>query len=218
MKLMFVCVDTSTSHNDEQPNGDDNTNNASDADVSSFVPPTTAAARGPARESNTRSSASAVYGLSNRPTWSLAQPDTQYVPSLVSDLTTPSTSLPTPPFSSDADPISQQQSWEVIERPQSSQQTQLSRPPQPFEWPRSGGDGDISGDSLRFVSEHPLQSQPLPRVQRREPFQDRKRQEDASMTRGLKACVRCRMQRIRVRKHYFPGTSHLADCLTVCHR
>lgn len=243
---MFVCVDTS-SHDDEQPNGDDNRDSGSDGDVSVWqsyaaefdniddgitkeyeyvdpwgdefpiLAPATAAAQGPIREPNTRPSASAVYGRSIQPAWGLAQADTPYVPSLVSHLTTPAnTTLATPTFSSDADPVSQQQSWEVIEKPQSSQ---LSRPPPPFEWPTAGGylgpmppsrnpgDGDVSRDSLRFVSEHPLQPQPLARAQRRGPFQDRKRQEDASRTRGLKACVRCRMQRIRVRKSNFPACS-----------
>lgn len=242
-KLMFVCVDTS-SHDDEQPNGDDNRDSASDGDVSVWqssatefdniddgitkeyeyvdpwvddfpiLAPTTTAAQGPARESNTRTSASAIYGVSIQPAWSLTQTDMQYVPSLVSQLTSPaSTTLATPAFSSDAGPVSQQQSWEVIEKPQPSQ---FSRPSPSFEWPTAGsyagpmlpsrnpGDEGVSRDKLRFVSEHPLQPQPLTRVQRRGPFQDRKRQEDASRTRGLKACVRCRMQRIRVRKQHFP--------------
>ncbi|KAH6627534.1 hypothetical protein F5144DRAFT_652459 [Chaetomium tenue] len=187
-----------------------------------ILAPATAAAQGPARESNTRASASAVYGLSIQPAWSLAQADTQYVPSLVSHLTTPTnTTLATPTISSDADPVSQQQSWEVIEKPQSSQ---LSRPPPSFEWPTAGGylgpmpqirnpgDEDVSRDNLRFVSEHPLQPQPLARAQRRGPFQDRKRQEDASRTRGLKACVRCRMQRIR-KVHYLPCLRYrLSEC------
>lgn len=234
-KLMFVCVDTS-SHDDEQPNGDDSRDSASDGEVSVWqssaaefdnidngitkgyeyvdpwgddfpiLAPIATPTQGPAIGPSTRTPASAVYGVSIQPAWNLAQADTQYVPSVISHLTTPSSTAPTTTFSSDAAPVTQQQSWEIIEKPQS----QLVRPPPSLEWPMAGGylgstlpsrnpgDGDVSGDSLRFVSEHPLQPQPLPRAQRRGPFQDRKRQEDASRTRGLKACVRCRMQRIRV--------------------
>jgi hypothetical protein len=225
--------DTS-SHDDEQPNDDDNRDSGSDGEISvwrssaaefnniddgitkeyEYVDPwgddfpilaaNTAATQGQAIESNTRTSAAALYGLSIQPPWSLAGADTPYVPSLVSHLTTPSTTVTTPAFSSDTAPVTQQQSWEVIEKPQTSQ-----LPPPSFGWSTVGGylgstvpspspgNEDTSGDALRFVSMHPLQPQTSQRVQRRGPFQDRKRQEETSRTRGLKACVRCRMQRIR---------------------
>lgn len=241
------------SHDDEQPNGDDSRDSASDGEVSVWqssaaefdnidngitkgyeyvdpwgddfpiLAPIATPTQGPAIGPSTRTPASAVYGVSIQPAWNLAQADTQYVPSVISHLTTPSSTAPTTTFSSDAAPVTQQQSWEIIEKPQS----QLVRPPPSLEWPMAGGylgstlpsrnpgDGDVSGDSLRFVSEHPLQPQPLPRAQRRGPFQDRKRQEDASRTRGLKACVRCRMQRIRCAIVEDDPTGICGTCLAV---
>ncbi|KAK3296365.1 uncharacterized protein B0H64DRAFT_321485 [Chaetomium fimeti] len=240
--------DTS-SHDDEQPNDDDNRDSGSDGEISvwrssaaefnniddgitkeyEYVDPwgddfpilaaNTAATQGQAIESNTRTSAAALYGLSIQPPWSLAGADTPYVPSLVSHFTTPSTTVTTPAFSSDTAPVTQQQSWEVIEKPQTSQ-----LPPPSFGWSTVGGylgstvpspspgNEDTSGDALRFVSMHPLQPQTSQRVQRRGPFQDRKRQEETSRTRGLKACVRCRMQRIR-KVHSLPCLRYrLTEC------
>jgi len=73
--------------------------------------------------------------------------------------------------------------WTMIgQRPNSLQQ--LRQPP---------------ADELQIISVNPLQPPLQPRPQRRRPYEDRERQEDASRTRGLKACVRCRMQKIKVR-------------------
>ncbi|KAH6839427.1 hypothetical protein B0I37DRAFT_316278 [Chaetomium sp. MPI-CAGE-AT-0009] len=186
----------------------------------SMIVPTTAATQGPAMEPNTRASASAIYGLSIQPAWSLAQADTPCVPSLMSDPTAPSTTVATPAFSTDTAHVTQTQSWEIIEKPQ---RPQLPQPPPSFEWPTGGGfrpvlpshnagDEEVSSDALRFVSVHPLQPQTPPRVQRRGPFQDRERQEETSRTRGLKACVRCRMQKIR-KVHYLPCLRYrLTEC------
>jgi hypothetical protein len=73
--------------------------------------------------------------------------------------------------------------WTMIgQRPNSLQQ--LRQPP---------------ADELQIISVNPLQPPLQSRPQRRRPYEDRERQEDASRTRGLKACVRCRMQKIKVR-------------------
>jgi hypothetical protein len=244
--------DTS-SHDDEQPSGDDTRDSASDEDISvwrssaaefdnvddgitreyeyvdpwaedfSILVPTIAATQGPATEPNTRASASAMYGLSIQPAWSLAEEDTPCVPSLMCDPIAPSTTVATPAFSTDASHVTQPQSWEIIEKPQ---RPQLPQPPPSFGWPtgggfrpalpsRNAGDEEVSSDALRFVSVHPLQPQTPPRVQRRGPFQDRERQEETSRTRGLKACVRCRMQKIRCTIVENDPTGNCGTCLAV---
>jgi hypothetical protein len=184
--------------------------------------PATAAAPVPAPGSNNQVAAALVYGQPVQPAWNFAQADLQYTPSLLGSLATPNTGVSTPPtFSNNAASTAQaphQQSWEIIDNPQPSQSSQLYQPlqpfqpPQSFEWPtvggylgsmlpgRNSGGEDASGDALRFIPVNPLQPQPLARGQRRGPFQDRERQEETSRTRGLKACVRCRMQKIRVSK------------------
>ncbi|KAK0620665.1 hypothetical protein B0T14DRAFT_431637 [Immersiella caudata] len=57
-------------------------------------------------------------------------------------------------------------------------------------------------DKFQIISVDPLQRQPQSRQQRRKAYDDRERQEDAGLTRGLTACIRCRMQKIKV--HYLP--------------
>ncbi|KAK4446912.1 cutinase transcription factor 1 beta [Podospora aff. communis PSN243] len=52
-------------------------------------------------------------------------------------------------------------------------------------------------DKFQIISVDPLQRQPQSRQQRRKPYDDRERQEDAGLTRGLTACIRCRMQKIK---------------------
>jgi len=105
------------------------------------------------------------------------------------------------------DPIfTGQQPWEIVEDFSSSWPLQSLQPLNHGRFDdgssvghnASVGEGKSNG-ALRFVPEHPLQPQTVSRVQRRGPFQDRDRQEETGRTRGLKACVRCRMQKIRVR-------------------
>jgi hypothetical protein len=55
------------------------------------------------------------------------------------------------------------------------------------------------GDDLQIIPVDPLQRQTQARQQRRRgAYEDRGRQEDAGKTRELKACLRCRQQKIRV--------------------
>lgn len=53
-------------------------------------------------------------------------------------------------------------------------------------------------DELQIIAVDPLQRPAQPRQQRRKAYDDPERQEDTGKTRSLKACVRCRMQKIRV--------------------
>jgi len=142
---------------------------------------------------------------------------TQQSPSTVGTLTAASASVPTPGYSSSeggfVTPQQQQhQSWELVEMPQPPLPSQQAPPvtPRAYDWATSVGFGipaqpsassglaDVSSDAIRFIPVDPVQPQALSRPQKRGPFQDRERQEETSRTRGLKACVRCRMQKIRV--------------------
>lgn len=138
--------------------------------------------------------------------WSVTQAGIERVhPVMGNSFNNPSTDAAT--SDSINDPIfTGQQPWEIVENFSSSWPLQ---PLQPLNHGRfddgssvghnaSVGEGKSNG-ALRFVPEHPLQPQTVSRVQRRGPFQDRDRQEETGRTRGLKACVRCRMQKIRVR-------------------
>jgi len=180
------------------------------------VAPATATTQASAGTSDTLTESSAVYGYPIQPaSWNLARPDLNYSSAVIGTLVASSTALATSAFLTDTAPTSQHKSWEIIEKPQSpqplqpSQTSQLSDEPHSQERrgvgghpasmlpPRNSGDEHPSGDVLRFVSVHPLQPQAISRAQPRGPFQDRERQEETSRTRGLKACVRCRMQKIR---------------------
>ncbi len=137
-------------------------------------------------------------------------------PSTVSTLTALGTSVPTPGYSSSGGFVTpqqqQHQSWELVEMPQPPQQSQQVPAPAPraYDWAinvpfgvsaqpsANSGLADVSSDALRFIPVDPIQPQAISRPQKRGPFQDRERQEETSRTRGLKACVRCRMQKIRV--------------------
>ncbi|KAK0736477.1 hypothetical protein B0T21DRAFT_288897 [Apiosordaria backusii] len=50
---------------------------------------------------------------------------------------------------------------------------------------------------VRFVAVNPTEPSALSLPQKRGPFDDKSRQEAAGRTRGLKACIRCRMQKLR---------------------
>jgi len=164
------------------------------------------------------SGSSTVYGQHVQPTsWSIAQPDIHHVPTVMGSLVASSTVLATSALFNDAASASQQQqSWEIIDSPEPPERSQPAQNPHPsdqlqsYGWPsvgghvgsmissRNPGGESLSNDAqLRFVPVHPLQPQAVSRVQRRGPFQDRDRQEETGRTRGLKACVRCRMQKIR---------------------
>jgi hypothetical protein len=113
----------------------------------------------------------------------------------------------------------QTQAWEMVRNPSLGEDQnahpQLSRHvsnvPQSYSWGMTStpvttphsivnrGPESAPSDGLHFVSIDPHQQPTSARPQRRGPYQDRERQEETSRTRGLKACVRCRMQKIRVR-------------------
>ncbi|KAK3365571.1 hypothetical protein B0T24DRAFT_710668 [Lasiosphaeria ovina] len=108
-------------------------------------------------------------------------------------------------------------SWELVETAVDPTALQTAR--NPSEWtmiqarpshpqlPKSADTPAV--EELRIISVNPNQSQPRP--QRRKAFGDRERQEETGQTRGLKACVRCRMQKIRV--HHLPCLRHrLTEC------
>ncbi|KAK0721756.1 hypothetical protein B0T26DRAFT_700214 [Lasiosphaeria miniovina] len=94
-------------------------------------------------------------------------------------------------------------SWELVETAVDPTALQTAR--NPSEWtmiqarpshpqlPKSADTPAV--EELQIISVNPNQSQPRP--QRRKAFGDRERQEETGQTRGLKACVRCRMQKIR---------------------
>lgn len=69
--------------------------------------------------------------------------------------------------------------------------------PRPPAHPRARAPpGAQRAEELQIIPVDP-QRQQLVRQARRKPYEDRERQQDAGKTRGLKACVRCRMQKIR---------------------
>jgi hypothetical protein len=186
-----------------------------------ILSPTAATTHGTTPAPNTKTTPSSAYGPSLQSPWTFSQPDAQYIPnpspSSMPFLSVFSTSVPTLGSADSTGFTVQPQSWELIENPQPSQPPQPSRQlpvsQQPLGWQMTGGYGgaaqptprpaaeDASSEALRFIPVDPLQPQPLTRPQRRGPFQDRDRQEETSRTRGLKACVRCRMQKIRVSGH-----------------
>ncbi|KAK0642135.1 hypothetical protein B0T16DRAFT_421071 [Cercophora newfieldiana] len=111
-----------------------------------------------------------------------------------------------PPTSQDssARPLQSLLSWEVLD---SAMVDQMS-----VQQTREAGDWAViesrqlrqaaevrKVDTLQIIPVNPLQQQPQARPQRRKPYDDRERQEDASMTRNLTACIRCRMQKIKCR-------------------
>ena len=98
------------------------------------------------------------------------------------------------------------QAWEVVKNPQisgNSQNSPLNSPHPELAMLRNqtpaSTNRSATPDALRFVPVDPLQPHALSWPQGRGPFQDRDRQEETSRTWGLKACVRCRMRKIRVR-------------------
>jgi hypothetical protein len=201
-----------------------------------ILSPATAAIHGATTASNTNATPSLAPGHSLRSPWTFSQPDAQIFPhpspSAMPSLSVFTTSVATPGFSDSTGFTAQPHSWELIENPQPSQpsqpsQQQLPGSQQPLSWlmagtyggasqpgPRPAGE-DASGDALRFVPVDPLQPQALTRPQRRGPFQDRNLQEETSRTRGLKACVRCRMMKIRVSEY---GAGAGARGLMLTHR
>ncbi|KXX82675.1 Cutinase transcription factor 1 beta [Madurella mycetomatis] len=116
------------------------------------------------------------------------------------------------------------QPWEIIENPFKPVSRQLPVDQRCSEWATNGRVEEAKApaahkcaptDALRFVSVDPLHPQALPRPQRRGPFEDRERQEQTSRTRGLKACVRCRMQKIRCNIVENDPTGICGTCLAV---
>lgn len=98
------------------------------------------------------------------------------------------------------------QAWEAVENPEisgNSQNRPLNPPYPELVMPRNqtlaSANRSATPDTLRFVAVDPLQLHALSQPQRRGTFQDRDRQEETSRTQGLRACVRCCMQKIRVR-------------------
>lgn len=100
-------------------------------------------------------------------------------------------------------PSQPQQSWELVETMVGPSTFHPGR--NPSDWtiigPRPGHQQLPKASEARRVEELQIitvnPSQTQPRAQRRKAFDDRERQEETGQTRGLKACVRCRMQKIR---------------------
>ena len=171
----------------------------------------------PGSDMSAKAPASIAYGHQLQAAWDFPQAGGPYAtypsPSVMGSLSSSfGTDVPTPAFSGSAvftpaqpQPQPHPQSWELVENP-------LTQHSQSSGWPMAGNYGrpaqlhpkageNASNDAIRFISVDPVQPQGLARPQRRGPFQDRERQEETSRTRGLKACVRCRMQKIRVCQH-----------------
>jgi hypothetical protein len=203
-----------------------------------FSQTATAPMQVPTPGSNTQTATPVAYGYHTQSPWSFSQLATQYVPYTspwIGPLGVIDTGASTPGVSGSPAFNLQQQSWELIEK---SQQARHVQPPsqvpdgkQPFSpmdrtpvgppaYPtpsNSSHDGVSNSDALHFVTVDPLQSRATSRPQRRGPFQDPERQEETGRTRGLKACVRCRMQKIRVRECKPNVIFTRSDSLAVLH-
>jgi hypothetical protein len=192
----------------------------------------------PTPGSNAQATTPVAYGHHIQSSWNFSQLPTQYAPypsPWIGTLGVINTGAPTPGVSGSPVFNPQQQSWELIEKPQQACHVQPSwhlpdgkqplwamdrAPVGPPAYPtpsNSSHDGVSNSDALRFVSVDPLQPQATSRPQRRGPFQDPERQEETGRTRGLKACVRCRMQKIRVRECTPDVIFSQSDSLAVLH-
>jgi len=72
--------------------------------------------------------------------------------------------------------------WTLLEIPPTHEPVEESAGPSSFEWMPAGSDTTTS----------------VSKPQRRGPFRDKQLRQETSNTRKLKACVRCKMQKIRV--------------------
>lgn len=201
------------------------------ADDFALLVPASAPAHIPSASTDTHSvtPVASAYAIQSPP-WShssLQSNHDAFLPSLspLASLAMFGTDATTPGFAGNTDftPQHQNQAWELIERPPTVQPPQQGSAGQQaqggFLQSRSTPVGEhVSRHGLRFVPVDPLEPQALSRPQRRGPFQDRERQEETSRTRGLKACVRCRMQRIRVRRLASYLICLPSDTLAVLHR
>lgn len=144
------------------------------------------------------SSASESRGWYQHPAWQFGTPQLAAPPPTPQDVVTrPPEALP----------------WEFVEAPMVDQPA----PPQtrgPSDWMIIGASASNHRQSqqamnargrgeLQIIPVDPQQPPSQSRPQRRRPYEDRERQEDAGKTRGLKACVRCRMQKIKVRGRFW---------------
>ncbi|PGG95439.1 hypothetical protein AJ79_10054, partial [Helicocarpus griseus UAMH5409] len=94
--------------------------------------------------------------------------------------------------------------WELVEHPQKESETSKELPT-----PSSGE------DSFRWVSCEPNQPSSRRRQQRRGPFQNQQLREETGNTRKTKACVRCRMQKIRCQTNETDPSGVCRTCQTL---
>jgi hypothetical protein len=138
--------------------------------------------------------------MSVPPTWP-QQPTQQFG--------TPQPAAPPPTPQDPAINLSQAISWEILGATMVDQQplqqsretsgwTMIEARPSGQRQLQQQGTETRKGDDLQIISVDPLQRQTQARQQRRRgAYEDRGRQEDAGKTRELKACLRCRQQKIR---------------------